>query len=71
MAMGVSSRDYIVLKPAFKDTIKPEEIIAWAKEGISSYKVPQAIDFREELPMSGVGKLLRRVLVEEALNKKA
>ncbi|KJS32756.1 MAG: AMP-dependent synthetase [Desulfatitalea sp. BRH_c12] len=68
---GEVIKAYIILKPAFKDTTKPEEIIAWAKEGISSYKVPQAIDFREELPMSGVGKLLRRVLVEEALNKKA
>jgi len=60
----------VVPKPQFKGKISADEIIAWAKPRISSYKVPQAVDFRDELPMSGVGKVLRRVLVEEEQNKK-
>lgn len=66
---GEVIKAFVVPKAEFKDKIRAEEIIAWAKAGISSYKVPQAIDFRSELPMSGVGKVLRRVLVDEELNK--
>jgi long-chain acyl-CoA synthetase len=66
---GEVIKAFIILKPAFKDKISSEEIIKWAKAGISSYKVPQAIVFRDELPMSGVGKVLRRVLLEEEVNK--
>jgi long-chain acyl-CoA synthetase len=66
---GEVIKAYIVPKPAFKDKIDAEAIIAWAKPRISSYKVPQAIEFRAELPMSGVGKILRRVLVDEELKK--
>lgn len=64
---GEVIKAFIVPKPEFKDKIDAAAIIAWAKQHISSYKAPQAVDFREELPMSGVGKVLRRVLVEEEL----
>ena len=60
---------FIIPKAAFKGKIKAEEIIAWEEGGHFPYKVPQAIDFRDELPMSGVGKVLRRVLLEEEVNK--
>jgi long-chain acyl-CoA synthetase len=66
---GEVIKAYIVPKPQFKETIDAEAIIAWAKPRISSYKVPQSVEFRAELPMSGVGKILRRVLVDEELNK--
>lgn len=66
---GEVIKAFIVLKPAFKGKVKAEDIISWAKAGISSYKVPQAVDFRDELPMSGVGKVLRRVLLEEEMKK--
>jgi long-chain acyl-CoA synthetase len=67
---GEVIKAFIVPKPAFKDKIDADAIIAWAKPRISSYKVPQAVEFRAELPMSGVGKILRRVLVDEELKKK-
>ncbi|WP_054033953.1 AMP-binding protein [Desulfatitalea tepidiphila] len=67
---GEVIKAFVVPKPQFKGKISADEIIAWAKPRISSYKVPQAVDFRDELPMSGVGKVLRRVLVEEEQNKK-
>ncbi|MDH3943543.1 MAG: hypothetical protein OEV06_05575, partial [Anaerolineae bacterium] len=40
-----------------------EEIRAWCKERLAGYKVPKQIDFRDELPKSTVGKILRRELV--------
>jgi long-chain acyl-CoA synthetase len=66
---GEAIKAFVVLRPEFQGKVKAEDIIAWAKEGISSYKVPQYIDFRDNLPMSGVGKVLRRVLLDEELNK--
>jgi long-chain acyl-CoA synthetase len=39
-----------------------ERIIAWCREGLAPYKVPRLVEFREHLPKSGVGKVLRREL---------
>src|SRR5262249_14556312 len=41
-----------------------EEIIQFLRERISSYKLPNAIEFRSALPRSFIGKVLRRVLVD-------
>ncbi|MGB3632491.1 MAG: long-chain fatty acid--CoA ligase [Rubrobacteraceae bacterium] len=46
-----------------------EEVIAFCKERLAPYKSPKSIEFREELPKSTVGKLLRRVLVDEEKEK--
>ncbi|WP_235401603.1 long-chain-fatty-acid--CoA ligase [Rubrobacter aplysinae] len=43
-----------------------EEILEFCKERLAPYKVPKSVEFREELPKSTVGKLLRRVLADEA-----
>lgn len=66
---GEVIKAFIIAKPAFKGKVRAEEIIKWAKAGISSYKVPQTVEFRDELPMSGVGKVLRRILLEEETKK--
>jgi long-chain acyl-CoA synthetase len=42
-----------------------EEIQKFAREKLTGYKVPRAIEFRKELPKTLVGKVLRRVLQEE------
>lgn len=46
--------------------LKPEEVRAFARERMTAYKVPKQVHFREQLPKSNVGKLLRRVLRDEA-----
>jgi long-chain acyl-CoA synthetase len=66
---GEVIKAFLVLKPEFKGKIRVEEIIAWAKDKIASYKVPRYMDFVDGFPMSGVGKVLRRVLLDEELNK--
>jgi len=49
-----------------KDTsLTEKELIAYCKENMTGYKVPKAIEWREELPKTNVGKILRRVLKEE------
>ena len=37
-----------------------EELIAFCKENLTRYKVPKSIEFVAELPLSAVGKVLRR-----------
>ena len=67
---GEIIKAFIVPKASHKDNVQAEEIIAWMRENISPYKVPKSIDFVSDLPMSGAGKVLRRVLLEEELKKK-
>jgi long-chain acyl-CoA synthetase len=45
--------------------VTEEELIEHCKENLAPYKVPKEIEFRDELPKSAVGKLLRRELAEE------
>lgn len=57
---------YIVLR--LGSTATEEEIIAWCKERMAGYKRPREVEFRTELPMSAVGKVLRRVLRDEVIS---
>ena len=52
-------------------TLSEEEIKKFCHENLTNYKVPKYIVFRTELPKTNVGKILRRVLKEEDLNKVA
>jgi long-chain acyl-CoA synthetase len=54
---------YIVLKPGQQATA--QEIIDFCKDKLAKYKVPKEVEFRESLPKNMVGKMLRRLLVEE------
>jgi long-chain acyl-CoA synthetase len=46
-----------------------EEMLEFCKEKMTGYKRPRNVEFRETLPTSVVGKVLRRVLKEEELKK--
>ena len=59
---------YIVLKEG--ETATPEEFIEWARDKMAGYKRPKEVKFVESLPMSTVGKVLRRVLLEEELKNR-
>lgn len=61
---GEVIKTFIVLKPDLDMEVKPEDIIKWARENMSSHKVPVYVEFRVELPKQGV-KLLRRILRDE------
>ena len=62
---------FIALRDECKDKVKPEDIVEFAKQHLAPYKVPREVEFRDELPKSGVGKILRRVLREEELKKRS
>ncbi|MBR6876752.1 MAG: AMP-binding protein [Neisseriaceae bacterium] len=50
-------------------TLTAEELIAYCRTKLTAYKVPRDIEFRDELPKSNVGKILRRELRDEAQNR--
>jgi len=62
---GESPKVFIVLKSDYKGKIREEEIIEWCKENMAAYKRPRLVEFKEELPKSAAGKILRRILKEE------
>ena len=64
---GESVKAFVVGKPGGEVT--EEEILAFCRERLAPYKAPKTIEFREELPKSTVGKLLRRVLADEEREK--
>jgi long-chain acyl-CoA synthetase len=66
---GETVKVAIVLKEG--ETATPEEIIEFCRERLARFKVPKIVEFRESLPKSLIGKVLRRVLVEEEKAKLA
>jgi long-chain acyl-CoA synthetase len=67
---GEAVKAFIVLKEGA--TATPEEVTAWCKDpanGLSGYRAPKIVEFRDALPETLVGKVLRRILSEEERQK--
>ncbi|MFV8783339.1 AMP-binding protein [Microbulbifer sp. SA54] len=50
-------------------SLTAEDVIAYCRENMTAYKVPKNIEFRDDLPKTNVGKILRRELRDEELKK--
>jgi long-chain acyl-CoA synthetase len=66
---GERIKAYVVLKEDIKG-ITGYELIKWCRQNLVSYKIPQYIEFRDMLPKSKVGKLLRREIRGEEMRRK-
>lgn len=64
---GETVKAYVVLKEG--ETSTEEEIISFCRENLAKYKVPAIVEFRQELPKTMIGKVLRKVLREEEMRK--
>ncbi|MGD0397912.1 MAG: long-chain fatty acid--CoA ligase [Syntrophobacteraceae bacterium] len=60
---GETLKAYIVLQPG--EAATGEDIIAFCKERLAAYKVPKLVEFRDTLPKSAIGKVLRKILRDE------
>ena len=60
---GQKVKAFVVLRDGVSAT--PDELMALCRARLDEWAVPWEIEFRRELPKSFVGKVLRRVLVEE------
>ncbi|MHA2339095.1 MAG: long-chain-fatty-acid--CoA ligase [Candidatus Hodarchaeales archaeon] len=59
---GEEVKAFVILNEGH--VISPEEIIEWAKNTMAAYKYPRMVIIKENLPMTGSGKLLKRELRE-------
>jgi len=62
---GETVKAMIVLRAEAKASAKPEDIIAWAREHMAAYKVPKIVQFVDQLPKSGSGKVMWRLLQDQ------
>lgn len=66
---GERVKAYVVLKPGA--SAGPDEIMDFCRMRLAPYKVPKAVEFRTELPKTLVGKVLRRKLREEEIQRRS
>ena len=64
---GEAVKMFVVVKPG--ETLTKEQIMEHMRANVTGYKVPKAIEFRDTLPATNVGKILRRELRDEELKK--
>ncbi|MBU2054940.1 MAG: long-chain fatty acid--CoA ligase [Proteobacteria bacterium] len=64
---GETVKAFVVLKPGESATEK--EIIDFCRQRLTAYKVPRIVEFRDSLPKSVVGKILRKILRQEEMEK--
>ena len=60
---------FIQLKPEFKGKVTEDEIIEFLRERVKPYALPKFVEFRDELPLTLILKLHKKVLREEELSK--
>lgn len=60
---GETVKAWVVVQPG--ESLTEDEIREWCKERLAKYKVPTQVEFRDELPKTTVGKILRRELVRQ------
>jgi long-chain acyl-CoA synthetase len=63
---GEAVKVYVVKKDP---SLTEEELIAFCRENLTGYKVPKVVEFIDQLPKTNVGKILRRVLKDDASAK--
>lgn len=66
---GETVKAWVVVKPG--ESLTEEDIREWCKDRLAKFKVPTQVEFRDELPKTTVGKILRRELVRQHKEKVA
>lgn len=59
-ALGEEVKAFVVLKPDAR--VAEAELVEWCSERLAAYKYPREIEFRDSLPMTATGKILKREL---------
>ena len=68
---GEAAKAMVVLREEGKGSVNPEDIVEWAKGKMAAYKYPRSVEFIDELPKSGSGKILWRELQEREQERMA
>jgi len=57
---GEEVKAYVIRKPGIE--VAEAELVDWCKQNMAAYKYPRLIEFRDTLPMTATGKVLKREL---------
>ncbi len=68
---GETVKAVVVPRVQFRDTIRADDIVGWAREHMAAYKIPRFVEFVDALPKSGTGKVMWRALQEAETAKTA
>ena len=60
---GETVKAWVVVRPG--ESLTEDDIKDWCRDKLANYKVPSQVEFRDELPKTTIGKILRRELVRE------
>ncbi|MGI3746629.1 MAG: long-chain-fatty-acid--CoA ligase FadD1 [Janthinobacterium lividum] len=66
---GEAIKLFVVCKPG--TTLSKDQVMEHMRANVTAYKVPRSVEFRDALPTTNVGKILRRELRDEELKKLA
>jgi long-chain acyl-CoA synthetase len=66
---GEAIKLFVVCKPG--TTLSKDQVMTHMRANVTAYKVPRSVEFRDALPTTNVGKILRRELRDEELKKLA
>ena len=66
---GETVKAVVVLRAEAKASARPEDIVAWAREHMATYKVPKIVEFVDALPKSGSGKVMWRLLQDQEASR--
>ncbi len=69
-SVGEWIKVYVALKDEYKGRVSVDDLIEWCRKNLAPYKIPKEIEFRDQLPRTIVGKLLRRLLRDEEIAKR-
>lgn len=62
---GETGRAYVVIKPGA--AVSGDELLGFMAERLAKYKVPKSVAFRDSLPISAAGRILKRDLRDQYL----
>ena len=68
-AVGERIKSFVVVRDDVKG-VSGQELIRWCRDRLAPYEVPQYVEFRDMLPKSKAGKVLRRELRDEERRKR-
>ncbi len=64
---GETVKAWVVVQPG--ESLTEQEVREWCKGKLAAYKIPTEVEFRDELPKTTVGKILRRELIQQHKEK--
>ncbi len=59
-SLGEEVKAYVIRNEGA--AVTEDELVAWARDAMASYKYPRVVEFRDSLPMTATGKILKREL---------